>query len=62
MLRRVVLSALVVAATAGVAVAQAAVESVYTTFNAKTCKHQKGQGIEDYGSGYAPAMRASASC
>jgi hypothetical protein len=33
------------------------VESVYTSFDAKTCKHERGRGVEDYGSWLCPGYQ-----
>ena len=37
--------------------ASAEIESVYTRFDAKTCKHQKGREVEDYGSWLCPGYQ-----
>src|SRR5262245_6363432 len=33
------------------------VESQYTSFDAKKCRHQKGKGVEDYGSWTCPGYQ-----
>ena len=37
--------------------AAAQIESVYTSFDAKKCKHQKGREVEDYGSWLCPGYQ-----
>lgn len=53
MVRSAVLSAAIVTAVLGGAPLPAAadtVDSAYTSFDAKTCKHRRGRDVEDYGS------------
>ena len=54
---RTICGALLALCVAASPAASQSIEYVYTKFDAKTCKHEKGTEVEDYGSWLCPGYR-----